>query len=158
MRHLRAWNHGPGVLSARLVLGAVVLLTGHFVFPIHPGSLPPAYGADGYYSGKQGHIVVVKVPTDDAVAQLQGKFLGRSIRFFPDPRLEEPKGFVGLLGIDLQDEPGSHELTVEALPDSETCDVTLQIVPRRSVRGFPARPAGRCRATPQIPSALPVVD
>jgi len=114
MRPLCAWNHGPRVLSARVVLGAVVLLTGHFVFPIHPGSLPPAQGADGHYSGKQGHIVVVKVPTDDAVAQLQGKFLGRSIRFFPDPRVEQPKGFVGLLGIDLQDEPGSHELTVEA--------------------------------------------
>jgi murein DD-endopeptidase MepM/ murein hydrolase activator NlpD len=108
LHHRRHAMVGPSVLAV-LVLLACSLFVG-LLF----GSVPTAQGADGYYSGKQGHIVVVKVPTDDAVAQLQGKFLGRSIRFFPDPRLEEPKGFVGLLGIDLQDEPGSHELTVEA--------------------------------------------
>jgi murein DD-endopeptidase MepM/ murein hydrolase activator NlpD len=77
------------------------------------GSVPTAQGANGHYSGKQGEIVVVKVPTDDSATTVQGTFFGRSIRFFPDPRLDEPKGFVGLLGIDLQDEPGTHELTVE---------------------------------------------
>src|SRR4029078_10748631 len=77
------------------------------------GSLPTSQGVHCRYSGKQGHIIVVTVPTDDSATTVHGTFLGRSVRFFPDTRLEEPKGFVGLLGIDLQDEPGTHELTVE---------------------------------------------
>ncbi|MEK6786930.1 MAG: M23 family metallopeptidase [Nitrospirota bacterium] len=108
LHHRRHAVVGPSVLAV------LVLFASSLFVDLMPGFVPTAQGADGHYSGKQGQIIVVKVPTDDAVAQLQGKFLGRSIRFFPDPRLEEPKGFVGLLGIDLQDEPGSHELTVEA--------------------------------------------
>ena len=91
---------------------SVVLLT-LFVADLFSGSLLAAQSAEGRYTGKQGRIIVVKVPTEDLSATVQGTFLGRSIRFFPEPRLDEPKGFVGLLGIDLQDEPGTHELTVE---------------------------------------------
>ncbi len=92
-------------------LGVVLMIL--FGADLFPGSLLAAQHAEGRYSGKQGHILVVKVPTDDVSATVQGTFLGRSIRFFPDPRLDEPKGFVGLLGIDLQDEPGTHDLMVE---------------------------------------------
>jgi murein DD-endopeptidase MepM/ murein hydrolase activator NlpD len=108
LHHRRHAVVGPSVLAV------LVLLAGSLFVDLMSGSVPAAQGANGHYSGKQGQIIVVKVPTDDAAAQLQGKFLGRSIRFFPDPRPEEPKGFVGLLGIDLQDELGSHELIVEA--------------------------------------------
>lgn len=90
-----------------------VVLASLVVADLFPQSLPAAQGGEGRYHGKQGQIVVVKVPTEDVSATVQGTFLGRSIRFFPEPRLEEPKGFVGLLGIDLQDEPGTHELTVQ---------------------------------------------
>ncbi|HMS84892.1 MAG TPA: M23 family metallopeptidase [Nitrospira sp.] len=90
----------------------VVLLTQLVVVP-WSGSAPTAHGAEAHYSGKQGQVLVVKVPSDDESAMVQGTFLGRSIRFFLDPRLDESKGFVGLLGIDLQDEPGTHDLTVE---------------------------------------------
>ncbi|MHC9063204.1 M23 family metallopeptidase [Nitrospira sp. CMX1] len=91
----------------------VVVLLAHIVGALLPGSIPVAHGTEGRYSGKQGQVLVVKVPCDDESATVQGTFLGRSIRFFPEPRLDEPKGSVGLLGIDLQDEPGTHELTVE---------------------------------------------
>ena len=100
-------------MPGRYLLGIAVLLTGYLLVDLSPGSLTTALGADGRYIGKQGEIIVVKVPVDDLAARAQGKFLGRSISFFPDTRFEEPKGFVGLLGIDLQDEPGTHELTVE---------------------------------------------
>ncbi|MBS0183244.1 MAG: M23 family metallopeptidase [Nitrospira sp.] len=104
----------------RFALGAAILLTGYLLTDFVPGSVPTARGADGRYTGKQGEIIVVKVPVDDSAALVQGKFLGRSISFFPDTRLEEPKGFVGLLGIDLQDGPGTHELTVELRTDGQS--------------------------------------
>lgn len=72
-----------------------------------------AIGLDGKYNGKQGQILVVKVPTDEEHARVQGTFLGRTVQFFPETRPGELKGFVGLLGIDLQDEPGTHELAIQ---------------------------------------------
>lgn len=103
------WGRGvrPEVLAG-LVFFLNILLVG-----CGTGSLPTAYALDGHYSGKQGQIVVVKVPTGESATSVQGKFLGRTISFFRETRPDEPKGFVGLVGIDLQDEPGTHELTVE---------------------------------------------
>lgn len=95
------------------LLAFVVGILTNLVGALLPGSIPAAHSAEGRYSGKQGQVLVVKAPVDDESAIVQGTFLGRSIRFFPDPRPEEPKGFVGLLGIDLQDEPGTHDLIVE---------------------------------------------
>ncbi len=91
----------------------VIALLMHFPSTLLPGAVLDAQGAESRYTGKQGQVLVVKVPSEDESATVQGTFLGRSIRFFHDPRLDEPKGFVGLLGIDLQDEPGTHNLIVE---------------------------------------------
>jgi murein DD-endopeptidase MepM/ murein hydrolase activator NlpD len=90
---------------------AVVLLASIFPVDLFPGSLPTK-GIDGQYSGKQGQIIVVKIPADDPDADVQGSFLGRTVTFFAEPRQDQPAGFVGLLGLDMQDEPGTHELTV----------------------------------------------
>jgi murein DD-endopeptidase MepM/ murein hydrolase activator NlpD len=106
-------HHPRRAMQARCLLGIAMLLAGYLPVDLFAGSLPTGQSANGHYNGKQGHIIVVKVPTDDSASTVQGTFLGRSIRFFPDTRLDEPKGFLGLLGIDLQDEPGTHELTVE---------------------------------------------
>ena len=103
----------PLDVQVRCTVGIVILLAASLPADLFAGSLPAAQGTHGHYSGKQGQIIIVKVATDDLAARVQGTFLGRSIRFFPDTRLDEPKGFVGLLGIDLQDEPGTHELIVE---------------------------------------------
>ena len=92
---------------------ALVLLLNIVSVGCGAGSVPAAQARDGHYNGKQGQIVVVKVSTDESVTSVQGKFLGRTISFFREPRADEPKGFIGLIGIDLQDEPGTHELTVE---------------------------------------------
>jgi murein DD-endopeptidase MepM/ murein hydrolase activator NlpD len=110
-----SWDllHSRRACPVRCVLGLAILLAGSLPVDLFAGSVPTSQSAHGHYSGKQGHVLIVKVPTDDLTATAQGMFLGRSIRFFPEPRINEPKGFVGLLGIDLQDEPGSHELTVE---------------------------------------------
>jgi murein DD-endopeptidase MepM/ murein hydrolase activator NlpD len=106
-------HHQRRAMPARYLLGIAILLAGSLPSDLFAGSLPTGQGVHGYYTGKQGQIIVVKVPVNDSATRVQGKFLGRSISFFPDMRLDEPKGFVGLLGIDLQDDPGTHDLTVE---------------------------------------------
>jgi murein DD-endopeptidase MepM/ murein hydrolase activator NlpD len=113
MKPSRDLLHSRHARPPRCLLGIAILFAGYLLVDLVPGSVTTAQGADGRYTGKQGEIIVVKVPVDDSATRMQGKFLGRSISFFPDTRLDEPKGFVGLLGIDLQDEPGTHELTVE---------------------------------------------
>lgn len=97
----------------RSVLAICILLASIFPVDLFPGSPPAPKGLDGQYSGKQGQIIVVNVPVEDSVTSVQGTFLGRAISFFPETRTEAAKGFVGLLGVDMQDEPGTHELDVE---------------------------------------------
>lgn len=121
VHHRRHAVVGPSVLAV------LVLLAGLLFVDLLSGSVLTAQGADGHYRGKQGQIIVVKVPTDDATAQVQGKFLGRSVSFFLETRLDEPKGFVGLLGIDLQDEPGTHELAVQMKTGDQHRAVTYTV-------------------------------
>ncbi|CUS39974.1 M23 family metallopeptidase [Candidatus Nitrospira nitrificans] len=109
------------------LLGLALLIAGCLPVDLCAGSLPVGQGAHGHYTGKQGDIIVVKVPVDDPATGVQGKFLGRSISFFSDMRLDEPKGFVGLLGIDLQDEPGTHELTVELKTGEHSRTLTYSV-------------------------------
>ena len=103
----RLWGLDRSLLMAVLLIGSV------FPVDLFPGSLPAPKGIDGQYSGKQGQIVLVKIASDDRDARVEGSFLGRTITFFPEPRPEETKGYVALLGLDMQDEPGTHELAVE---------------------------------------------
>ena len=51
---------------------AVVLLSAVFPVDGFSGSRS-AIGIDGTYSGKQGQILVVKVPTDEESARVQGQ-------------------------------------------------------------------------------------
>jgi murein DD-endopeptidase MepM/ murein hydrolase activator NlpD len=120
LSHLRAIRLVPFAFG-------VALLT-HFAFALLPGAILGAQGAESRYTGKQGQVLVVKVPSEDESATVQGTFLGRSIRFFPDPRLDEPKGFVGLLGIDLQDEPGTHDLIVELKQGEQSRTISYSVM------------------------------
>ncbi|HEX5646709.1 MAG TPA: M23 family metallopeptidase [Nitrospira sp.] len=103
------------MLTVGSVIGiALVLLAA--VFPINGLSgQRSAIAFDGKYIGKQGQILVVKVPADEDTVRVQGTFLGRTVQFFPETRPGEAKGFVGLLGIDLQDVPGTHDLSVQVV-------------------------------------------
>ncbi|NOU10016.1 MAG: M23 family metallopeptidase, partial [Nitrospira sp.] len=121
LHHRRHAVLGPSVLAV------LVLLAGSLFVDLLSGSVLTAQGADGHYRGKQGQIIVVTVPTDDATARVQGQFLGRSVSFFLETRLDEPKGFVGLLGIDLQDEPGTHELIVEVKTGEQSRTVRYSV-------------------------------
>lgn len=98
----------------RILIISVVLLASVFPVELFPNTVPAHRGADGQFSGKQGQIVLIKVPDLKDAAIVKGRFLGRTVTLFPDPTNGAGSGYVGLLGIDLQDEPGGHELIIEA--------------------------------------------
>jgi murein DD-endopeptidase MepM/ murein hydrolase activator NlpD len=97
----------------RTLITAVVLLTSVFPVELFPNTPPPPKGINGQYSGRQGQVLVVKVPESEEVTEVKGAFLNRTIPFFREFRSGEPPGYVGLLGIDIQDDPGTYELAVE---------------------------------------------
>jgi murein DD-endopeptidase MepM/ murein hydrolase activator NlpD len=123
VRLLRAMTH-----LNRTVLMTVVLLASIFPVDLFPGSLPSPKGIDGQYSGKQGQIIVVKLPMDEPMALIEGRFLGRRVTFFPEMRAAEPRGFVALLGLDLQDEPGTHELAVDVTSNEHKKHLSYNIL------------------------------
>lgn len=99
----------------QIALVAVLLWVGWFPADVFSGPPPDGTGPDGQYSGKQGQIIVVKVPSEEASDRLEATFLGRTVNFFPETRADEPNGFVGLVGIDLQDKPGMYELKIQIM-------------------------------------------
>lgn len=115
------------MLKPGRVIGlALLLLAAAFPVDGFSGSRS-AIGFDGKYTGKQGQILVIKVPTAEDTARVQGTFLGRTVQLFPETRPGEPKGFVGLLGIDLQDEPGTHELAIQVTNAGHSRSLTYRV-------------------------------
>jgi murein DD-endopeptidase MepM/ murein hydrolase activator NlpD len=112
----------------RMILTAIVLIASIFPIELVPGSMPAPKGADGQYSGKQGQIVLVKVSGDDPQAEVRGTFMGRTVSFFLDPRSGEAPGHIGLLGLDMQDEPGTHELAVDIKTGDQTRHVSMNVL------------------------------
>lgn len=98
----------------RFLIISVVLLTSVFPVELFPNTGPVPRGGDGQFSGKQGQVILINVPDIKDAASVKGQFLGRKVTLFPDPSADGGAGYVGLLGIDLQDEPGAHELTIDA--------------------------------------------
>jgi len=95
----------------RLVVTGVLLLASVFPVELFPNTIAPPRGSDGQYSGKQGQVVVIRLSDVNAATNVIGRFQGRTIPLFHD---RDGNGdYVGLLGIDLQDQPGTHELKIE---------------------------------------------
>jgi murein DD-endopeptidase MepM/ murein hydrolase activator NlpD len=112
----------------RTLITAVVLLTSVFPVELFPNTPPPPKGIDGQYSGKQGQVLVVKVPEAEEVTEVKGRFLDRTIPFFREMRSGEPAGYVGLLGIDMQDDPGTYELAVEVKQGEHTRRLSYNVL------------------------------
>lgn len=112
-------------LLDRLFIITVVLVASMFPVELFPNSAPAQRGADGQFSGKQGQVIVVRVPGIMDATVVKGRFLGRTMTLFPDPGAAT--GYVGLLGIDLQDEPGAHELTIDAQIGEQMRHLTYQV-------------------------------
>lgn len=99
-------------VAERMVISAIVILAS--IFPVEwlPIGVQMLHGTDGQLSGKQGQVLLVRVPVQDLTATVEGHFRGRTVPFFPEFRQGEAQGYIGLLGIDMQEEPGTHQLDV----------------------------------------------
>jgi murein DD-endopeptidase MepM/ murein hydrolase activator NlpD len=112
----------------RTVITAVVLLSSVFPVELFPNTLPASKGLDGQYSGKQGQVLVVKVKGEEQATEVKGTFLSRTIPFFREFRPGEPTGYVGLLGIDMQDDPGTYELAVEVKQGEQAKQLSFNVL------------------------------
>ena len=112
----------------RTVITAVVLLSSVFPVELFPNMPPAQKGLDGQYSGKQGQVLVVKVKGEEEATEVKGSFLSRTIPFFREFRPGEPAGYIGLLGIDMQDDPGTYELAVEVKQGEQTKQLSFNVL------------------------------
>ena len=112
----------------RMLIMAVVLLSSIFPVELFSNTTPVPKGHDGQYSGKQGQVLVVKVKGEDQATEVKGTFLKRAIPFFREFRTGEPDGYIGLLGIDMQDEPGSYDLAVEVKQGEQSKQLSFNVL------------------------------
>jgi len=112
----------------RTLITAVVLLSSVFPVELFPNTPPVPKGLDGQYSGKQGQVLVVKVKGEEQTTEVKGTFLSRTIPFFREFRSGEPIGYIGLLGIDMQDDPGTYELAVEVRQGEQAKQLSFNVL------------------------------
>ena len=112
----------------RTLITAVVLLSSVFPVELFSNTPPAAKGLDGQYSGKQGQVLVVKVKGEEQATEVKGTFLKRTIPFFREFRPGEPTGYIGLLGIDMQDDPGTYELAVEVKQGEQAKQLSFNVL------------------------------
>lgn len=111
----------------RTLITAVLLLSSIFPVELFSSTPPAPMGHDGEYSGKQGQVLVVKVKGEEQATEVKGTFLSRSIPFFREFRPGEPAGYIGLIGIDMQDEPGTYELSVEVKQGEQAKQLSFNV-------------------------------
>ncbi len=102
------WRSGNGRRPDLWAVVAIVLLASVFPVDLFPGGPHGQHGADGQFSGKQGQVLLVNLPIKGQPTEIVGRFLSRRVPFF-----QGASGPVGLLGIDMQDAPGTYELSVD---------------------------------------------
>jgi murein DD-endopeptidase MepM/ murein hydrolase activator NlpD len=112
----------------RTLITAVVLLSSVFPVELFPHTPPAPKGLDGQYSGKQGQVLVVKVKGEEQATEVKGTFLSRTIPFFREFRSGEPAGYIGLLGVDMQDDPGTYELAVEVKQGEQAKQLSFNVL------------------------------
>ena len=121
-------THGRISRLDRTLITAVVLLSSVFPVELFSNTPPAPKGIDGQYSGKQGQVLVVKVNGEEQATEVKGTFLSRTIPFFREFRPGEPAGYIGLLGIDMQDDPGTYELAVEVKQGEQAKQLSFNVL------------------------------
>jgi murein DD-endopeptidase MepM/ murein hydrolase activator NlpD len=112
----------------RTLITTVLLLSSVFPVELFSNTPPAPVGHDGQYSGKQGQVLVVKVKGEEQATEVKGTFLNRTIPFFREFRPGEPVGYIGLLGIDMQDDPGTYELAVEVKQGEQAKQLSFNVL------------------------------
>ena len=98
----------------RLAIVLVILLAS--IFPIE--FLPSAptndgRGTDGQLSARQGQVLLVTVPVEGMPVEVVGRFMSRTVPFFQSPGVGQNGRYLGLLGLDMEDKPGTHEFGID---------------------------------------------
>lgn len=96
-------------IKSRMFLVLAVLVASIFPLNFFPHIQDLPAGAHGQLSGKQGEVLVVTVPVKGEPIKVVGHLLDREIMFFP----KGTGNYVGLLGLDMQDKPGQHDLGIQ---------------------------------------------
>ncbi len=96
-------------INNRTLLVLAVLMASIFPLNFFPHIQDLPAGAHGQLSGKQGEVLVVTLPVQGDPKKVVGHLLDREIMFFP----MGAGTYVGLLGLDMQDKPGQHDLGVQ---------------------------------------------
>ncbi len=94
--------------KTRTLLVLAILFASLFPLNFFPHTQDLPVGAHAQLSGKQGEVLVVTVPVQEKPVRVVGHLMNREIIFFPVDENE----YAGLLGLDMQDKPGQHELTI----------------------------------------------
>lgn len=98
----------------RLVLTAVLILAGIFSLEfLSSASTNGGQGIDGRLSAKQGHVLLVVAPVEGTPTEVVGRFMTRTVPFFQSPGFGQGGRYLGLLGVDMEDKPGTHELAID---------------------------------------------
>ena len=106
----------------------VMLLASVLPVDLLPSTQHEARGADGQLSGKQGQVIVVRVPVSRHSIDVTGRFLGRRVPFFHQSSPSGPGAYLGLLGIDMLDTPGTHELVVDLNAPGESRRLSYHVL------------------------------
>jgi hypothetical protein len=110
--------------SGKVLLTITILLASVFPLTLVPNAKEDRPGKDGQLSGKQGQVLWIEIPVQERPTQMKGKFLGREIRFFP----VSPEAYGALLGIDMNDPPGSQEFFVNIHSPTRTNNLSYTIL------------------------------
>ncbi len=98
------------IVSAKIrwSLGLVVWLP--ILFCLGPGTSTFS-ASPQILQGRQGEVLLVKVPVAGQPKEVRGTFLKKRVLFYP----ANEEAFEGLLGVDLQAKPGVHDLMVDVI-------------------------------------------
>ena len=110
--------------SGKTLLFITLVLASIFPLTLVPSAKEDRPGKDGQFSGKQGQVLWVEVPIHKQPTQVTGMFLGREIRFFPVAK----NSYGALLGIDMNDPPGSPELRVTLTSPAQTKQLSYTVL------------------------------
>lgn len=105
------------IVSCPWFMALVVALTSLVPVGLCSGKEPgQAVDTGGALQGKQGAVLLVTIPVHDRPDRATGKFLQRTLTLFPFGE----HLYAGLLGLDLDDRPGRHELTIDVVYPQRT--------------------------------------
>ena len=110
--------------SGKVLLTMTILLTSIFPLTLVPNAKEDRPGKDGQLSGKQGQVLWIEIPVHDRPTQVRGNFLGRETRFFP----VNSNAYGALLGIDMNDPPGSQEFIVTINSPAQTKHLSYTVM------------------------------